>query len=247
MTDILTREDSGVLIVTFNREAKKNALTVPMYQHLTALLQQAEHDPAIAVVLFHGSEQAFSAGNDLADFISQPPSGLDAPVWQFLRAVSSFPKPLVAAVCGVAVGIGSTLLLHCDLVHAGSNTRFSLPFVNLGLCPEAGSSLLLPKLFGYQRAAEVLLLGEPFDAAAALQAGLINRVLEPAQVFDSALTQARKLACKPLAALIETKRLLKSADAASLRARIDEEAQVFARMLETDTARQAIASFNSRR
>lgn len=247
MTDILTREDSGVLIITFNREAKKNALTVPMYQRLTELLQQTQHDPAIAVVLFQGSEQVFSAGNDLADFISNPPDRLDAPVWQFLRAVSCFPKPLVAAVCGVAVGIGTTLLLHCDLVHAGSNARFSLPFVNLGLCPEAGSSLLLPRVFGYQRAAEALLFGEPFDAEAALRAGLVNQVLEPAQVLDSALARARTLATKPLAALMETKRLLKSADAPALRERIDEEARVFARMLETDTARQAIAGFSSRR
>ncbi|WP_110971636.1 enoyl-CoA hydratase [Pseudomonas huaxiensis] len=247
MTDILTREDSGVLIITFNREAKKNALTVPMYQRLTELLQQAQHDPALAVVLFQGSEQVFSAGNDLADFISNPPDRLDAPVWEFLRTVSSFPKPLVAAVCGVAVGIGTTLLLHCDLVHASSNARFSLPFVNLGLCPEAGSSLLLPRVFGYQRAAEALLFGEPFDAEAALQAGLVNRVLEPAQVLDSTLARARTLATKPLAALMEAKRLLKSADAPALRERIDEEARVFARMLETDTARQAITGFSNRR
>ncbi|MFJ4374877.1 enoyl-CoA hydratase [Pseudomonas japonica] len=243
MTDIQTREDSAVLIITFNREAKKNAITVAMYQTLGETLQRAASDPEIAVVLFHGSEQAFCAGNDLADFLSQPPDGLDAPVWQFLRTVATFPKPLVAAVCGVAVGIGTTLLLHCDLVHAGSNARFSLPFVNLGLCPEAGSSLLLPRLFGYQRAAEALLLGEPFDAETAARAGLVSQVLEPAEVLQSALTQARKLASKPLQALLETKRLLKSDEVV---VRIDEEARVFARMLESDVARKAIAGFRGR-
>ncbi|MFD2642697.1 enoyl-CoA hydratase [Pseudomonas japonica] len=243
MTDIHTHEDSGVLVITFNREAKKNAITVAMYQTLSETLQRAADDPRIAVVLFHGSEQAFSAGNDLGDFLSQPPDSLDAPVWQFLRTLAAFPKPLVAAVCGVAVGIGTTLLLHCDLVHAGSNARFSLPFVNLGLCPEAGSSLLLPRLFGYQRAAEALLLGDPFDAETAARAGLVSKVLEPSQVLQSALTQARKLASKPLQALIETKRLLKNDDVV---VRIDEEARVFMRMLESDVAREAIAGFRGK-
>ncbi|MDR0212215.1 MAG: enoyl-CoA hydratase [Pseudomonas putida] len=243
MTDLQTREDSGVLIITFAREAKKNAITVAMYQDLTQTLQRAASDPEIAVVLFHGSEQAFSAGNDLADFLSQPPDGLDAPVWQFLRTLAAFPKPLVAAVCGVAVGVGTTLLLHCDLVHAGSNARFSLPFVNLGLCPEAGSSLLLPRLFGYQRAAEALLLGEPFDAEAAARAGLVSKVLEPHEVLESALAQARKMASKPLQALIETKRLLKSGDVVE---RIDEEARVFARMLQASAAQEAIAGFRNK-
>lgn len=247
MNDIQTREDSGVLIVTFTRETRKNALTVAMYQHLTATLERAATDPAIAVVLFHSSEHTFSAGNDLADFLNNPPDTLDAPVWQFLRTVSTFPKPLVAAVCGVAVGIGTTLLLHCDLVYAGSNARFSVPFVNLGLCPEAGSSLLLPRLFGYQRAAQALLLGEPFDAEAAQQAGLVNQVLAPADTFDLALSQARKLACKPLPALMETKRLMKSAEAAALGERIDEEARQFAHLLDTDAARQAIAGVGAKR
>lgn len=243
MTDILTREDSGVLIITFNREAKKNALTLAMYQRLTELLRQAEHDPAIAVVLFNGSPQVFSAGNDLADFIGDPPLEPDAPVWTFLGELASFPKPLMAAVCGVAVGIGTTLLLHCDLVHAGSNARFSLPFVNLGLCPEAGSSLLLPRLFGYQRAAEALLLGESFDAQVALQTGLVCRVLAPEQVLDSALAVARKLASKPQAALLETRRLLKSAEAPRLREQMEEETRSFTQLLQGDAARQALGAF----
>lgn len=240
MPDILTREDTGVLLIGFNRPSKKNAITVAMYQQLTEALQRAAADPAIAVVLFHGSEQAFCAGNDLADFLSQPPDAADAPVWQFLRALAVFPKPLVAAVCGVAVGIGTTLLLHCDLVHAGSNARFSLPFVNLGLCPEAGASLLLPRLFGYQRAAEALLLGEPFDAGTAARDGLVSQVVAPHEALESALAQARKLAGKPLQALIETKRLLKGADVV---ARIDEEARVFSRMLQAGAAQEAIAGF----
>lgn len=243
MPDLLTHEDSGVLVVTFNRPDKKNAISVAMYQQLTEQLLRAASDPDIAVVLFSGGEQAFCAGNDLGDFISQPPNEPDAPVWQFLRTLAAFPKPVVAAVCGVAVGIGTTLLLHCDLVHAGDNARFSLPFVNLGLCPEAGSSLLLPRLCGYQRAAEILLLGEPFGAEAAMQAGLVSKVLEPHDVLESALVQARKLAGKPLAALMETKRLLKSTDAAAVQARIDEEAGVFARLLASDAAREVVAGF----
>lgn len=243
MPDLLTHEDSGVLVITFNRPDKKNAITVAMYQQLTEQLHRAASDPDIAVVLFSGGEQAFCAGNDLGDFISQPPNEPDAPVWQFLRTLAAFPKPMVAAVCGVAVGIGTTLLLHCDLVHAGENARFSLPFVNLGLCPEAGSSLLLPRLIGYQRAAEILLLGEPFGAQAAMEAGLASKVLKPQDVLESALAQARKLAGKPLAALMETKRLLKSTDAAAVQARIDEEAGVFARLLASDAAREAIAGF----
>jgi len=247
MPDIQTHEDSGVLLITFNRPARKNAITVAMYRQLTEALQRAASDPDIAVVLFQGDEQAFCAGNDLSDFLAEPPDDLDAPVWQFLRVLAAFPKPMVAAVCGVAVGIGATLLLHCDLVLCGSNARFSLPFVNLGLCPEAGSSLLLTRLVGYPRAAEILLLGEPFDAAAAAQAGLVSQVLEPREVLERALAQARKLASKPLQALMESRRLLKSTDQAAVLARIDEEAQVFIRLLNSEAARQAIAGFGGKR
>ncbi len=166
-------------------------------------------DAAIRVALLQGHETVFCAGNDIGDFLNQPPAGQDSPVFRFLRGIAQFPKPLVAAVCGPAVGVGTTMLFHCDLVFAGDNAAFSLPFVNLGLCPEAASSLLVPQMFGYHRAAEALLLGEPFMAEAALEAGLVNRVLPPTEANAYAQAQARKLAAKPLSSLVETKRLMK--------------------------------------
>ena len=149
-------------------------------------------------MVFQAHETIFSAGNDIGDFLNAPVSGQDSPVFLFLRTISTFPKPVLAAVCGPAVGIGTTLLFHCDLVYAGDNAAFSMPFVNLGLCPEAGSSYLAPQLMGYGRAAEALLLGEPFMAEAALEMGLISRIVPPAEVAALAQRQARKLAAKPL-------------------------------------------------
>jgi enoyl-CoA hydratase/carnithine racemase len=168
-------------------------------------------------------------------------------VTRFLHGIASFPKPLVAAVCGPAVGIGTTMLLHCDLVYAGDNAAFSMPFVNLGLCPEAASSLLLPQMFGHHRAAEALLLGEPFMAEAALEVGLVNRIVPPTEANGIAQTQARKLAAKPLSALMETKRLMKSGQAAAVRAQMDEEGRSFGRLMVGPAAREAFAAFMEKR
>ena len=178
--EILVHTEAAVMTITINRVEKKNSLTAAMYGSLADALDSAAHDAAVRVVVIQGHELIFSAGNDINDFLSVPPDTSDAPVFRFLRLLSTFAKPLVAAVCGPAVGIGTTLLLHCDLVYAGDNAAFSLPFVNLGLCPEAASSLLLPQLMGHQRAAEALLLGEPFTAETALEVGLINRIVPPA-------------------------------------------------------------------
>ena len=186
-TDILAHAEGGVLTITFNRLDRKNSITSAMYGAMADAIEGAEKDAAVRVVVLQGHETIFSAGNDIGDFLNQPPAGQDSPVFRFLRAIATFPKPLVAAVCGPAVGIGTTLLFHCDLVFAGDNAAFSLPFVNLGLCPEAASSLLVPQMFGYHRAAEALLLGEPFMAEAAQEAGLVNRVLPP--------TEANACAC----------------------------------------------------
>ena len=177
MSDVLTQVDAGVMTITLNRVDKKNAITSAMYLAMADALHQAADDAAVRVVVFQGQETFFCAGNDIGDFLNHPPTAQDSPVYRFLKTISTFPKPLVAAVCGVAVGVGTTLLLHCDLVYAGDNAAFSLPFANLGLCPEAASSLLAPQMFGYHRAAEVLLLGEPFKADAALAMGLVNRVV----------------------------------------------------------------------
>ena len=193
MTGILQNQESGVLTLTLNRVDKKNSLNASMYAELADALQSASTDTDIKVVLVQGHETVFSAGNDIADFLQQPASTADAPVFRFLKGIATFPKPLMASVCGPAVGVGSTMLFHCDIVFAGDNAAFSMPFVNLGLCPEAGSSLLAPQLMGYQRAAEALLMGEPFLVEAALEMGLISRVLPPTEVNAYAQLQALSL------------------------------------------------------
>lgn len=247
MSDILIHTEDGVTTLTFNRVDKKNSITAAMYAALADAVEAARDDAAVRCVVFQGAETVFSAGNDIADFLNHPPAGEDAPVFRFLRAIATFPKPLLAAVCGPAVGIGTTLLLHCDLVYAGDNAAFSMPFVNLGLCPEAASSLLVPQMMGYHRAAEALLLGEPFMAEAALEVGLVNRVLPPSEVTNCTQTVARKLAAKPLSSLVETKRLLKKGNAQQVMAVMAEEGASFGRMLREPAAREAFSAFMERR
>ena len=246
-TDILTHTEAGVTTLTLNRADKKNSLTRAMYSALADALDQAQADNAVRAVLLQGDMTVFSAGNDVADFLAHPASSPDSPVYRFLHAIATFPKPLVAAVCGPAVGIGTTMLLHCDLVYAGDNAAFSMPFVNLGLCPEAASSLLLPRLLGYHRAAEALLLGEPFMAEAALEVGLINRIVPPTECNAVAQALARKLAAKPLASLLETKRLMKKGLIEPLLERMAEEGRSFGRMLHEPAAREALTAFMEKR
>lgn len=245
--DILAHTDAGVTTLTLNRVDKKNSITAAMYGALADALEAARLDAAVRAVVVQGHETIFSAGNDIGDFLNQPPSTLDAPVFRFLRGISSFPKPIVAAVCGPAVGIGTTMLLHCDLIYAGDNAAFSMPFVNLGLCPEAASSLLVPQLMGYPRAAEALLLGEPFMAETALEMGLINRIVPPTEANALAQRQALKLAAKPLSALMETKRLMKKGNAAVVAERMAEEGASFGRMLQEPAAREAFTAFLAKR
>jgi enoyl-CoA hydratase/carnithine racemase len=247
MSDILTHAESGVMTITFNRLERKNSITAAMYGALADALEQAGSDPAIRVAVLQGHETVFSAGNDIGDFLNQPPAGADSPVYRFLRGIASFPKPLVAAVCGPAVGVGTTMLFHCDLVYAGDNAAFSMPFVNLGLCPEAASSLLVPQMFGYHRAAEALLLGEPFMAEAALEVGLVNRVVPPTEANGVAQAAARKLAAKPVSALIETKRLMKKGQQQLVLQQMAEEGQSFSRMLGEPAAREAFGAFMEKR
>ena len=246
MSDILTHIDAGVMTITFNRLDKKNSITSTMYSAMADAVAQAAADASVRVVLFQGHESIFSAGNDIGDFLSQPPSTQESPVFRFLRGIATFEKPLLAAVAGPAVGIGTTMLFHCDLVYAGDNAAFSMPFVNLGLCPEAASSLLAPKMFGYHRAAEALLMGEPFFAEAAQVVGLVNRVVPPTEVNGYAQAQARKLAAKPLSSLIATKRLMKGDQQAVLQ-KMDEEGQSFGRMLREPAAKEAFGAFMEKR
>lgn len=247
MSDVLQHVESGVMTLTLNRVDKKNSFTAAMYAALADALTHAVSDTSVRVVMFQGHETVFSAGNDIGDFLNKPPSGPDAPVFRFLNAIATFPKPLLAAVCGPAVGIGTTLLLHCDLVYAGDNAMFSMPFVNLGICPEAASTLLVPKLMGYQRAAEVLLMGDPFMAEAALEVGLVNRVVPPTEANALAQQQARRLAAKPMSSLIETKRLLKASITPAVVERMREEGAIFGRMLQEPAAKEAFGAFMEKR
>jgi enoyl-CoA hydratase/carnithine racemase len=247
MTDILNHIDQGVMTLTFNRVDKKNSITSAMYAALADAMEQAEQDAAVRVVVIQGHETIFSAGNDIADFLNNPPAGQDSPVFRFLRNIAAFPKPVIAAVAGPAVGIGTTLLFHCDLVYAGDNAAFSMPFVNLGLCPEAASSLLVPQMMGYHRAAEALLMGEPFMAEAAQEVGLVNRVVPPLELNNYAQAQARKLAAKPITSLTETKRLMKGGQAAHIKAQMAEEGVSFGRMLREPAAKEAFGAFMEKR
>ena len=247
MSDILTHIESGVMTITLNRVERKNSITSAMYGAMADSLATAQADASVRVVVLQGHETGFSAGNDIGDFLNQPPAGTDSPVFRFLHGIATFPKPLLAAVCGPAVGVGTTMLFHCDLVYAGDNAAFSMPFVNLGLCPEAASSLLVPQMLGYHRAAEALLLGEPFMAEAALEVGLVNRVLPPTEANGYAQAQARKLAAKPLSSLVETKRLMKKGQQQAVAQQMQEEGASFGRMLREPAAREAFTAFMEKR
>ncbi len=247
LPEILTHIEGAVMTLTINRVDKKNSLTAAMYSAMADAIEAAQQDSGIRAFVIQGHETVFSAGNDISDFLNKPPSAADAPVFRFLRGISTFSKPVVAAVCGPAVGIGTTMLLHCVLIYAGDNAAFSLPFVNLGLCPEAASSFLVPQLMGYPRAAEALLLGEPFRVESALEMGLINRIVPPGEANALAQQQAHKLATKPLSSLIETKRLMKKGNAGVIAERIAEEAASFGRMLGEPAAKEAFTAFLGKR
>ena len=246
---VVTEIKDGILRVEIRRPDKKNALTGPMYAVLADAFEAAERDPGVRVVLIHGRPGVFTAGNDLADFLETPPINDDPPppVFRFLEAFRILSKPFVAAVSGVAVGVGTTMLLHCDLIYAGASAKFQLPFVNLGLCPEAASSLLLPALAGHARAAEILLLGEPFDAAKALEIGLINAVVPDAGVLEHAMAQARKLASQPAASVRLTKQLMKRAQAALVEQTMREEGRHFKLRLVSPEAKEAFSAFFEKR
>jgi enoyl-CoA hydratase/carnithine racemase len=245
--EILIERADGVLSIVLNRAEKKNAITSAMYQEMADGFYEAEKDPTVRAVLLRGNGGVFSAGNDLEDFLNTPPQGMDAPVIQFLKRISACPKPVVAAVSGVAVGIGTTMLLHCDLVYATPTTKFSLPFAQLGLCPEAASSLLLPRIAGYQRAAEKLLLGEAFDANEAVSMGFVNGLIDATEVDAYAMGKAKKLAALPASSLRVTKALMKDADASEVLGRIEEEVGQFGRMLIAPEAKEAFQAFFEKR
>jgi enoyl-CoA hydratase/carnithine racemase len=244
---IRVERSDGVQRIELDRAEKKNAISIAMYRALGDALRSASADPTVRVVLLHGKPEAFTSGNDLADFLAEPPRDEDAPPFRFLALLAGFEKPIVAAASGMAIGIGTTLLLHCDLVYAAAGTRFHLPFVNLALTPEAGSSLLLPRLAGWQRAAELLLLGEPFSAERAREIGFVNEVLAPEQLLPKASAAARALAAKPPAALREAKRLMKQGMSDAVQDAMSREATAFRERLDSPEAKEAFSAFLEKR
>jgi enoyl-CoA hydratase/carnithine racemase len=228
------------------RVEKMNALTLDMYRALAGALAEADADPAVRAVLLHGRPDCFCAGNDLGDFLGRDLT-VDSPALVFLRTLAAVSKPVVVAVGGPAVGIGTTLLLHCDLVYAAPGARFQLPFVPLGLVPEAGSSLLLPAAAGHARASELLLLGQPFDAEQAVAAGIVTAVVPEAELLRHAHAVAARLTALPPEAVRLTKDLLKRGSAPAVAARMEEEGRLFAARLASPEAREAIAAFLGRR
>ncbi|AKE52561.1 enoyl-CoA hydratase [Kangiella geojedonensis] len=243
MSELVTSQlVNNVLHIDFHREDKKNALTSEMYTALTSILAKAKSTDEVNVVLFKGSEGCFCAGNDIADFLQQTVLDEGSPVLKFLQEVTNFDKPMVAAVSGPAVGIGTTLLLHCDLVYATDQTYFSLPFVDLGLCPEAGSSYLLPRQLGYVQAAELLLLAEPFDAAKAKELGIINDIVDSESYIEVAQEKAEKLASKPAHALRVSRQLLRSNSGLVSKA-IEREARSFSELLGSEEAKAIFKKF----
>jgi enoyl-CoA hydratase/carnithine racemase len=226
-------QSEGICEIRLNRPEKRNAITFAMYAALTAAFAAAEADERVRALVLSGEGPGFCAGNDLHDFLAGPDFSGAHPVMGFLKGLATLKKPLVAAVHGQTVGIGVTMLLHCDLVSAARNTQFSMPFVSLGLVPEAASSLLLPRLLGPQRAAELLLLGRQFDAATAYSYGLVNRVAEDNDALSEALVCANYLAHQPPIALAATRRLLRG-DPAEILARMEEEARIFGGQLKSE-------------
>ena len=242
MSEVLAIRTGGVLELALNRPAKKNALTGAMYRTLIAGLVEAESDEAIGAVLLRAEGGMFTAGNDIADFAAAAQGGEEIAAVEFVRRISRFQKPVVAAVEGLAVGVGVTLLLHCDLIYVAPDASFSLPFVDLGLLPEAGSSLLLPRRAGMARASAWLLLGESFSAQDALAAGLVNAILPREELLGNARAKAAALAAKPRAALLEARRFMRG-DQAEIDARIEAELVAFRRALSSPAATAAIAAF----
>ena len=245
---LLIERDGGLLTLRMHRPDKKNALTRAMYAGMAETLDQAERDPSVRAVLLTGGEDCFTSGNDVADFIQAPPSGLNSEVFHFMRALFDFSKPVVAAVAGPAVGIGTTLLLHCDLVYVARGAQLKMPFVNLGLCPEYGSSLILPRLLGHARAAELLLLGQAFTGEQAAAWGIANQALDDGA---ATLSKAREMALRFLqlapSAVVDSKRLMRAPGREELRRVIEEEGALFGQRLRSPEAIEALTAFMQRR
>ncbi len=244
---IRARTENRIAFVELARLEKKNALTAEMYGQLADAVSGADADPQARVVLLHGAPDCFCAGNDVADFLKRPPLVEGSSSSRFFKAMLELRKPIVAAVGGPAVGIGTTMLLHCDIVYAASNARFQLPFVPLGIVPEFGSTYILPLLAGYQRAAELLLLGQPFTAEKAKEVGIVTAVFSPEALFAEAQKVAAALAALPPESIRLTKQLMKKRHAQVVRETIAEEVQVFSERLGSAEAKEAMSAFLEKR
>ena len=247
MNELLTEHSGSFLRVQFNRPAKKNAMTMAMYTGLADLLNEADKDDSVNVVLLHGAGDSFTAGNDLEDFAKNPPGPGDSPQARLINALIRFSKPLVAAVHGVAIGGGTTILTHFDFVYAGESARFQIPFINLALVPEFGSSFLLPKQIGYLQAAELILLGGTFNAARANELGLVTAVVPDTNLLAKATEIAQTLARKPAVALRICKDLMKRPQREQLEQAVARELQEFAVRVRSAETKEAIAAFFEKR
>jgi enoyl-CoA hydratase/carnithine racemase len=247
MSDIITERTDGILRVELNRPAQKNAMTADMYTSLADILGAADKDETVHVVLLHGAGDAFCAGNDIGDFLKNPPGPGESPQSALMSALIAFEKPIVTAVQGVAIGGGTTMLTHCDFVYAGEGAKFKLPFIDLALVPEFGSSYSIPARIGHLRAAELFLLGEPFGAVRAAELGLVTRVVPDKQLFATAMEIAKKLAAKPGGALRASKRLLKQGSIDQVKAAAKVEGREFSDRLRSSEAKEAFSAFLERR
>jgi enoyl-CoA hydratase/carnithine racemase len=245
--NIVVETRDRIARIEIARVDKKNALTQDMYRAMREALAAADADAHVRAILIHGTKDCFTAGNDLKDFLHRDPHAGPAESFQFISALPRVAKPLVAAVGGPAVGVGTTMLLHCDLVYAAPGARFQMPFVPLGLVPEASSSLLLPMVAGYQRAAELLLLGQPFSAEKALAAGFVTEIVPEAELLEYARNAAAAIAALPPASVRLAKSLMKRPHLAAIEAQMAEESRVFAERLQSGEAKEAMTAFFEKR
>jgi enoyl-CoA hydratase/carnithine racemase len=247
MNEINTEQSGAILRVELNRPSKKNAMTSSMYVTLAGIFNDAARDERTRAVLWHGAGDSFCAGNDVKDFIKNPPGPGESPQAQLMNALVDLDKPLVAAVQGAAIGGGTTMLTHCDFVYAGESAKFQMPFINLALVPEFGSSFSVTARVGHLRAAELILLGLPFDAKRAAELGLVTEVVSDQNLFATATETARKLAAKPASALQACKRLTKEPFRAQIKAAIKAENAEFSVQVRSEDAKEAFAAFLEKR
>jgi enoyl-CoA hydratase/carnithine racemase len=247
MSDIVTERSGSILRIQLNRPAKKNAMTSNMYINLAELLDNAAKDEHVRVVLWHGAGDSFCAGNDIEDFVKNPPGPGESPQSRLMTSLLNFEKPLVAAVQGAVVGGGTTMLTHCDFVYAGESTKFQMPFINLGLVPEFGTSCSIPARIGYLRAAELILLGQPFDAARAAELGLVTRVVPDQSLLGTSTETAQKLAEKPASALQACKSLMRQCSREQIEQAMKVENEQYSTRLHSADTREAFTAFFEKR